>query len=99
MTIRECDSGVGESHYCCLEGGAGLGRGLRPSGSSQHRERARTSRRGWFGRAVKAGILGIADDPRREADCHQQGVLERGGEHTGPTLNESNLTYSTVTEI
>src|SRR5205085_2467650 len=22
MTIRECDSGVGESHYCCLEGGA-----------------------------------------------------------------------------
>src|SRR5438045_9568368 len=49
MTIRERDSGVGESRYCCLEGGAGLGRGLRPSGGSQHRQRARSSRRRRFG--------------------------------------------------
>src|SRR6202011_932480 len=61
---------------------------LLPSGSLQHSQRARSPRRRRFGRALQTGITGIAADPRRDADCDEPGVLERGGEHAGTALAE-----------
>ena len=88
MTIGERDPGCGEPCGRRLKGGAGRGRGLLPSGSLQHRERARAPRRRRFGRALQAGIPWIAAGPRRDVDRDQPSVFERRGEHAGAALAE-----------
>ena len=88
MTVGERDAGCGKPCRRRREGGAGLGRGLLPSGSLQPRQRARSPRRRRFVRGLQTGIPGIAADPRRDADCDEPGVFERGGEHAGTALAE-----------
>ena len=88
MTVGEHDAGFGKARHRHLERGACLGRGLFPSGRLQHRQRARSPRRGRFGRTLQSGIPRIAADPGRDVDRDEPGIFERGGEHAGAALAE-----------
>jgi hypothetical protein len=52
MSVGKRDAGFSEPRHCRLEGGAGVGGGVLPSGCLQHRQRARTLRRVRFGRPL-----------------------------------------------